>query len=82
MAKMKRQPKRSEKTSFVVCIRNDGYEGSLDIGKVYVLLPDNKAAKYGRIRIVDNECEDYLYPVEFFMPVELSKPAKQAASAA
>jgi len=79
---MKKHPKCSAGNSFVVCIRNDGYEGSLDIGKVYVLLPDHKAAKYGRVRIVDNEGEDYLYPVEFFMPVELSKPAKQAASAA
>lgn len=69
-------------SSFVVCVRNDGYEVSLDIGKVYVTLPDVKAAKYGRIRVIDEEGEDYLYPVEFFMPVELSKPAKAAMSAA
>src|SRR5438876_1110908 len=78
---IKKQPRRSVGKSFAICIRNDGYEGSLDIGKVYVLLPDHKAAKYSRVRIVDNEGEGYLYPVEFFMPVELAKPAKQAASA-
>jgi hypothetical protein len=74
----KRQPKKS----FVVCVRNDGYEASLDIGKVYVTLSDAKAAKFGRIRVVDNEEEDYLYPVEYFMPVEISKSAKEAAAAA
>lgn len=65
-----------------MCVRNDGYEASLDIGKVYVTHPDVKATKFGRVRIVDNEDEDYLYPVEYFMPVELSKSAKDAASAA
>jgi len=67
---------------FVVCVRNDGYESSLDIGKVYLIIPDAKAAKFGRVRIVDNEEEDYLYPVEYFMPVELSESARDAASAA
>ena len=67
---------------FVVCVRNDGYEASLDLGKLYVALPDVKASKYGRIRIVDNENEDYLYPSEYFLPVELSRPVLQALSAA
>ena len=74
----KRRPKRS----FVACIRNDGYEVSLDIGKVYVVLPDAKAPKYGRIRVIDESGEDYLFPVEYFLPVELSKPVRDAASAA
>jgi len=80
---MKRaQKKRRAKKSFVVCVRNDGYEASLDIGKVYVKLPDARAGKFGRIRVVDNEEEDYLYPVEYFMPVEISKSAREAATAA
>ena len=79
--KASRKKTRSRKT-FVVCIRNDGYEASLDIGKVYVKVADAKAAKFGRIRVVDNEEEAYLYPVEYFMPVEISKPAKAAAAAA
>jgi len=74
--------KRRPRQSFVACIRNDGYEVSLDIGKVYVVLPDAKAAKYGRIRVIDESGEDYLFPIEYFLPVELSKPAKEAASAA
>jgi hypothetical protein len=79
--KTRHKTRRAKKT-FVVCVRNDGYEASLDIGKVYLVRPDAKAPKYGRVRIVDNEEEEYLYPVEYFMPVELSKPARDAASAA
>jgi hypothetical protein len=68
------------KNRLVACIRNDGYEGSLDIGKVYAVLPDAQAPKYGRIRVVDNEEEDYLYPADYFIPVELSKPVKKSLS--
>ena len=77
----KTRPLKIARQSFVVCIRCDGYEGSLDIGKIYVVLPDRAASKYGRVRIVDNEGEDYLYPVEYFMPVQLSKSAQQAVAA-
>jgi hypothetical protein len=71
---------RRPKNKLVVCIRNDGYEGSLDIGKVYAVMPDAQATKFGRIRVVDNEEEDYLYPTEFFIPVELSRPVKKSLS--
>jgi hypothetical protein len=79
----KKRPKgrrQGPKKKLVVCLRNDGYEASLDIGKVYVVLPDAQAGKYGRIRVVDNEEEDYLYPVEYFIPAELSKPAKKVVA--
>ncbi len=68
--------------SFVACVRNDGYEASLEIGKVYVALRDRQAAKYGRIRVIDESDEDYLFPVEYFLPVELSKTAREAFSVA
>ncbi len=81
---MKSKPHRSKgkRKSFVVCVRNDGYEASLDLGKVYIVLADLKARKYGRIRVIDNEDQDYLYPADYFLPVELSRPAIQALSAA
>jgi hypothetical protein len=76
-----KKPKQKQ-ISFVACVRNDGYEASLEIGKVYVVLPDAKAVKFGRIRVIDESEEDYLFPAEYFLPVELSKPARDAASAA
>jgi hypothetical protein len=51
---------------------------SLDIRKIYRTLPDSEAGKVGQIRIVDESGEDYLYPADYFIPVELSQQAKDA----
>ena len=48
--------------------------------KVYQILPDEKAEAEGHIRIVDESGEDYLYPADYFMLVELP-PAIQEALA-
>lgn len=53
-------------SNFVVCLRNAGYEASLDRGARYRLLPDAEAAKHHQIRIVDESGEDYLYPESCF----------------
>ena len=55
----------------VVCVKNDGYAVSLERRKLYVVLADAQAAKHGQLRIVDESGEDYLYPKEFFVAVEL-----------
>jgi hypothetical protein len=66
----------------VVCMRNTGYEVSLETGKVYVVLPDPKARRYGRLRVIDDSGEDYLFPSDYFLPVEMSKPAATLVAAA
>lgn len=66
--------------SFVLCIKNGGYETDLDVGKVYVVLPDPAAVERGRIRVVDESGDDYLYPRDCFMAVELSRSAKDLLS--
>jgi len=55
----------------VICVKNEGYAVSLERRKLYVALADAQAAKHGQLRIVDESGEDYLYPQEFFVPVEL-----------
>ncbi|MGH7200237.1 MAG: hypothetical protein ACREJB_06505 [Planctomycetaceae bacterium] len=69
-------------SSFALCVKNDGYEVDLDVGTVYLILPDEKAAKRGRIRVVDESGEDYLYPHDYFQPVQLSQFARKAVSVA
>jgi len=59
---------------FAVCVRNDEYEESLELLKIYELLEDAEALKHNMIRVVDEEGESYLYPREWFLPIEL--PAK------
>jgi hypothetical protein len=49
---------------FAVCIKNKGYEASLERGKVYRMIPDAEAAKHGYVRIVDESGEDYGYSAE------------------
>lgn len=61
---------------FAVCLTNQGYEVSLEVRKLYEVLPDPDAEKHGQIRVVDESGEDYLYPASAFDRVAL--PAKVA----
>ena len=63
---------------FAVCIRNDGYEESLEPRKIYEILVDSKAAQHRMIRVIDEEGEDYLYPQEWFLPIQLPETIEQA----
>ena len=52
---------------FAVCIRNEGYEESLEPRKIYEVLQDTTARQHGMIRVIDEEGEDYLYPEGWFI---------------
>lgn len=67
---------------FVVCLKNEGYEASLERRKIYQTLPDSEAAKHQQIRVVDESGEDYLYPKKFFAPLELPQAIRRAVLAA
>ena len=61
----------------VICVKNDGYAVSLERRKLYVALADAQAAKHGQLRIVDESGEDYLYPQELFVAVELPQSLRR-----
>ena len=67
MKKTTRTPAR-----FVVCIKNAGYPASLELHKIYRVLPDEDAAEDDDIRVVDESGEDYLYPAAYFAPIKVS----------
>lgn len=69
--------KRGERT-FVVCVSNKGYPASLELRKLYQSVPDARAAKLDQIRVIDESGEDYLYPADFFVPVQLPQAAERA----
>jgi hypothetical protein len=73
---MNHKNKKPER-QFVVCVRNEDCE-DLEVRKIYEVLPDRLAAEDGYIRIVDESDEDYLYPAEFFLPLELSQTVETA----
>ena len=64
------ETKRNE-AEFVVCLKNDGYAASLEVHKIYRILPDPEAEKDGDLRIVDESGEDYLYPKDWFVLIEV-----------
>ena len=75
--------KRAKKPAhFAVCIDNDGYEVSLELGKLYKIIPDEKAESRGYIRVVDESGEDYGYSTGRFFRLEISKPLEKALARA
>ena len=64
-----------KKTSrrYAVCVRNEGNEASLERNKLYVLLPDRRAEADGLVRVIDEDGEDYLYPADWFVALEVPR---------
>jgi len=46
--------------------------------KLYQVLPDQAAAKDDYVRVIDDSGEDYLYPANYFLPIELPQAAAKA----
>jgi len=61
---------------FAICVNNDGYPASLELRKVYQIIPDEAAYTRGFIRVVDESGEDYLYSKDSFVPVENPQSAQ------
>jgi hypothetical protein len=72
---------RPSKYAIVLCLRNKGYEASLERRKVYRAIPDRAAAADDLVRIIDESGDDYLYPARFFAPLKLSTAVKRAVLA-
>ena len=65
-------------TKFVVCIENKNYPASLEFGKIYRVIADEKAARHKMIRVIDESGEDYLYSENSFVAIELPQLAEDA----
>lgn len=63
--------RQKAKKGFAVCINNADYPASLERSKIYEILPDEKAAQNQLLRVKDESGEDYLYPAECFITVQL-----------
>ena len=72
---MKKQP--SAPLHFVLCLNNENYPASLEVGKLYRLIPDEDAASHGYFRVIDESGEDYAYSTERFYPVALPEAVEQ-----
>lgn len=69
--------KDNQDPRFAVCINSDDPD-LLTPRRIYQVLPDESAAKSNYIRVVDNEGEDYLYPADYFLFIELPRKVELA----
>lgn len=63
--------KKRARTQYVVCVKNEDYPASLELRKLYPVIPDRAAARVGFRRIIDESGEDYLYPESYFVDIKL-----------
>jgi len=68
--------RRNRAKQSAVCINNEGYEASLEFGKLYQVVPDAEASEHGSLTIIDESGEGYWYSARRFFTVEV--PAKLA----
>jgi len=73
---------RNARRQLVVCLRNEGYEVSLERRKIYQALPDPVASKHRQLRVIDESGEDYLYPSRLFRIIELPQSLRRAVLSA
>jgi hypothetical protein len=55
---------------YAVCVRNDGYPAALELHRLYRMFPDDADLRLRMIRVEDESGESYLYPRDFFHPVD------------
>lgn len=58
---------------FAICIDNSEYPASLEIHKIYRVLPDKVAKHDDLLRVIDESGEDYLYPADYFVLIDLPR---------
>lgn len=68
----------SDGKHFAVCVRNDEYEGALELRKIYEVLEDRDAEPHDLVRVIDESGEDYLYPRQWFLAIELPHNIEEA----
>ena len=63
---------------FAVCINNEGYPASLELHKIYRVVPDKNAAADDVLRVIDESGEDYLYPASYFAPIKVPAAVEES----
>lgn len=73
-------PREKASPQFVICVRNTGYPASLERCKVYRVVADPEAAAVRMLRVIDESGEDYLYPEDRFVAIDLPRAAAVVVS--
>ena len=67
---------------FAICINNSEYPASLELHKIYRVLPDEDAEKDGDVRVIDESGEDYLFSADRFVAIEVPAAVRESVSKA
>lgn len=63
---------------YAVCINNEDYKASLEIGKLYCVILDEQAALHGYIRVIDESGEDYGYSAKRFFSIKIPRELEKS----
>jgi hypothetical protein len=70
--------KPEETKQFAVCLNNNDYSASLEVGKLYRVIPDEETLAEGYLRVVDESGEDYAFAANRFYLVQLPVSVEEA----
>lgn len=73
---------RTRMANYVVCIDNTDYPASLELHKIYLVVPDSNAEADGDLRVVDESGEDYLYSKDRFVSIEIPAALEESLAQA
>ena len=79
---MRSLKRHKSNAQYFICVRNEGYEASLERRKIYRAASDKRAASRGLLRIKDESGQFYLYPEDRFVSIKLSTPMLRALALA
>lgn len=66
----RRRALNAVKARFVLCT-DSGDSVDLEPRKVYQVLGDREAVDNGLIRVIDDSGDDYLFPIDWFIPIRI-----------
>ena len=64
--------------TFVVCVDSTADDVDLVVGKLYVVAKPEPKNSPSMLRIIDDSGEDYLYPNNWFVPINVPPRVKRA----
>lgn len=76
------QKHESSAQQFALCLNNSDYAVSLQVGKLYPIVPDPEAEAHGYLRVIDEGGEDYGYAADRFYVMGLPLNVEQTLRAA
>ena len=71
-------PLKHRVIQFAVCIDNEGYKASLELGKLYRVILDKDAQAHGLVRVIDESGEDYAYSSDRFHSMKVPSVIERA----